>query len=173
MADGGEAGPLSKAARRRVLRAARTHQKLDAALEAGARPVVFGSYIEAREGPQGQVLVGVYDYQADRTLVAAVDPAREEVLFVDEAPAPFQLSEEERAEAAELAAGDARVKRFLRRRSMNPLTRLYFPPSVSSHRHAIVFLRPNRSERAYAVVDLSEGRVIDVLSREQFTGEAQ
>jgi len=173
MAAGRDVRPLSKAARERALRAARTHQRLDAALEAGARPVVFGSYIEAREGPEGQVLVGVYDYRRDRTLVAAVDPAREQVLFVDEAPVPFQLSEEERGEAAELAAADARVKRFLRRRSMHPLTRLYFPPSVSSHRHAIVFLRPNRSERAYAVVDLSEGRVVDVLSREQFTGEGQ
>jgi hypothetical protein len=57
---------------------------------------------------------------------------------------------------------------------MNPLTRLYFPPQEASenallHRYAIVFLRPNNSERRYAVVDLSEKKVIDVLTPDVLT----
>ena len=171
MASAREPKALSKAGRARVLRIAREHKALAPALKGRARPVVIASYPEAREGPEGQALLGVYDYERDRTLVATVDPERGRVLSVDEAPVQFQLSEEEREEAAALAAADERVKRFLRRRPMNPLTRLYFPPGGGPHRHAIVFLRPNRSERAYAVVDLSDERVVDVLSREQFTGE--
>jgi|RhiMetdeSRZDD1v2_1073273.scaffolds.fasta_scaffold04620_23 hypothetical protein len=170
MATGGPK-PLSKAGRAKVLKVAREHSALGRVLKGRARPVVVASYPEAREGGEGQALVAVYDYDRDRTFVATVDPGRERVLSVDEAPVPFQLSEEEREEAAALAATDERVKRFLGRRPMNPLTRLYFPPDGGPHRHAVVFLRPNRSERAYAVVDLSDGRVVDVLSRERFTGE--
>ena len=165
--------PLSPAARRRVLRIARAHGKLGSALKGRGRAVVVEPHLASREGPEGQVLLGVYDYDRDRTLVAAIDPVAERVLSVSDAPAQFQLSGEEREEAARLAAGDDRVRAFLRRRTMNPLTRLYFPPGGGSHRHAIVFLRPNASERAYAVVDLSDERVVDVLSREQFTGEGR
>ena len=168
---GQEPKPLSKAARDRVLKIAREHKALGEVLKGRARPVVIASYPEAREGGPGQALVGVYDYDRDRTLVATIDPGRERVLSLEQAPVPFQLSEEERKEAAALAAADERVQRFLRRRPMNPLTRLYFATRGGPHRHAIVFLRPNRSERAYAVVDLSDGRVVDVLSREQCTGE--
>jgi hypothetical protein len=170
MARGGPK-PLSDAARRRALRIARTHDRVAGALQGRGRAVLVEPHLSARQGPPGQVLVGVYDYDRDRTLVAAVDPGAGRVLSVADAPAPFQLSDEEREEAARLAAADERVRAFLRRRAMNPLTRLYFPPAGSSHRHAVVFLRPASSERAYAVVDLSEERVVDVLSRERFTGE--
>ena len=67
-----------------------------------------------------------------------------------------------------MAQKDKRVIRFLKKRKPNPLTRLYFPPGATGadplHRHAIVFLRPTTSERRYAIVDLSDGDVIDVLA---------
>ncbi len=163
--------PLSEAGRRKVLKIARGHRQLGPVLGGRGRAVVVEPDLAAREGPEGQVLLGLYDYERGRTLVAKVDPAAGRVLSVEEAAAPFQLSDEEREEAAGLAAADERVRRFLRRRAMNPLTRLYFPPGGGPHRYAIVFLRPSGRERAYAIVDLSERRVVELLSREQFTGE--
>ena len=118
----------------------------------------------------GEAIVGVYDYDKDRTLVAHVNSKTGRITSVDEAPAPFQLSDEEEREAEALARTDKRVKSFLGRRAMNPLSRLYFPPMGSRHRHAIVFLRPNSSERNYAVVDLSNRKVVDVLSLTDFAG---
>src|SRR5438874_1389881 len=64
---GREPKPLSKAARDRVLKIAREHKALGEVLKGRARPVVIASYPEAREGGQGQALVGVYDYDRDRT----------------------------------------------------------------------------------------------------------
>jgi hypothetical protein len=69
-----------------VIRIARAHQALGTMVKWRARPVVVGSYPEAREGPEGQVLVGVYEYDRARTLPAAVDPKGERVLSLDEAP---------------------------------------------------------------------------------------
>jgi len=101
-------------------------------------------------------------------LVALVD--RNGVVGVHETPARFQLSERERTLAETLAAADERAKSFLRRRRMNPLTRLYFPPGdTSGHRHAVVFLRPTSSERRYVVVDLTDARVVDVLDEADLT----
>jgi hypothetical protein len=128
MVAGGGPRPLSKAVRGRVLKIAREHEALGDVLKGRARPVLIASYPETRVGGEGQALLGVYDYERDRTLVATIDPVRERVLSLDEAPVHLQLSEEEREEAAALAAADERVKRFLLRRPMNPLTRLYFPP---------------------------------------------
>ena len=62
------------------------------------------------------------------------------------------------------------MKSFLRRRRLNPLTRLYFPPGdTTGHRFAIVFVRPSSSERRYAVVDLAEKQVVDVLDESDLT----
>jgi hypothetical protein len=116
-----------------------------------------------------EAIVAVYDYDQDRTLVAHMN-SKGRITSVDEAPAQFQLSDEEEDEAEALARRDERVRGFLSRRSMNPLTRLYFHPSGSRHRHAIVFLRPNLSERSYAVVDLSDRSVVEVLSLTDLTG---
>ena len=117
----------------------------------------------------GEAIVAVYDYDKDRTLVAHVN-SKGRITSLDEAPAHFQLSDEEEKEAESIARADKRVKSFLGRRPMNPLTRLYFPPKGSRHRHAIVFLRPNTSERNYAIVDLSDRRVAEVLSLTDFAG---
>ena len=115
--------------------------------------------------------VGVYDHEQGRSLVALVDESG--VVGVHETPATFQLSERERKAAEKLAADDKRVKSFLRRRRMNPLTRLYFPPGeAEQHRHAIVFVRPTTSERRYAIVDLTDERVVDVLGEADLTSGA-
>jgi hypothetical protein len=135
-------------------------------LEAGGE-VVFVEPERGR-GKGDRVIVGVHDHEGGRSLVALVEPSG--VVGVHETPARFQLSAQERTAAEQLAAADDRAKSFLRRRSMNPLTRLYFPPGDSSgHRHAIVFLRPNSSERRYIVVDLTDKRVVDVLNEADLT----
>jgi Cu2+-containing amine oxidase len=162
--------PFTPAQRRRLVQAARKHRKLAPVLEGRGRALHVEPHIAARGGPAAQAIVSVYDYDRDRTLVATIDAAKSRVLSVDEASAQPQLSDEEREEAESLAAADERVRKFLRRRKMRPLTRLYFQPEGPRHRYAIVFLRPTTSERAYAVVDLSERRVVDVMSRKEFTG---
>jgi len=120
------------------------------------------------------VLVGLYDYEYNQSLIAVVDTKAEKVLAVEKALGSFQLSEEERREAEDYASADFRAEAFLAGRKANPLTRLYFPRHVApihrSHRFAIVFLRPNNSERRYAVVVLSESRVVDVLTRRDLSG---
>ncbi len=161
--------PLSAAQRARIVGNVRNHSQLRPLLKGRARVVMTGPHM-ARGAGSGESVVAIYDYDRDRTLVAHVQSAGRRVMSVDEAPAAFQLSDEEEKEAETLARADKRVKGFLGRRQMNPLTRLYFPPKAARHRHAIVFLRPNNSERSYAVVDLSDRRVVEVLSQAEFTG---
>jgi hypothetical protein len=159
--------PLSKARKAAALRAARQDRRLGPLLEKGAAVVLVEPNLAERRRPDGaeQAVVGLYDYERDRSLVALVDPERKKVLAVEETPAHFQLTEEERAEAEALAGSDDRVRGFLRRRRMNPLTRLYFPPGVAPpHRYAIVFLRPTSSVRRYAIIDLTDRKVVDVLA---------
>ena len=150
-----------------MVQAARNHPKLGPVLAGRGRALAVERHLAARSGPDEQAFVAVYDYDRNRTLVATIDAANSHVLSVDEVPAQFQLSDEEREEAESLAAEDERVRKFLRRRKMRPLTRLYFPLDEPQHRYAVVFLRPNASERAYAFVDLSEQRVVEVLSRDE------
>jgi hypothetical protein len=140
------------------------------------RTVVVERNLADRKRPADaeQVVVGVYDYEANRSVVAVVDLNAEEVVGATETPVQFQLSEEEAQTAERLAGEDARVVDFLDGRAMNPLTRLYFPPPVARghppHRFAIVFLRPSTSERAYAVVDLSTDEVVRLLTRDELSG---
>lgn len=129
-----------------------------------------------RGQPEGadQAIVGLYDYERNRSVIALVDAHENKVVALADSVVHFQLSEEEREEAQTLAAEDPGVQAFLNGRRMNPLTRLYFPPGAAlqgaPHRYAIVFLRPNSSERRYAVVDLSERRVVEMLTHRDFTG---
>jgi hypothetical protein len=135
-------------------------------LEAGGEIVLEEP--ERGRGKGDRVVVGVHDHEGGRSLVALVEPDR--VVGVHETPARFQLSANERTTAEKLAAADAGVKAFLRRRRMNPLTRLYFPPDDrSGHRYAIVFLRPSSSERRYVVIDLTDERVVDILNEADLT----
>lgn len=161
--------PFSAAERARIVKTVRGHRQLGPLLKGRARVLMVEPHIAGR-GAHDKALVAIYDYDSDRSLVALVHPTRARVLTVDEAPASFQLSSEERLEAEALARADKRVKTFLSRRPMNPLTRLYFPPHESGHRHAIVILRPSSSARSYAVVDLTDRRVADVLSLTEFAG---
>lgn len=154
---------------------ARRHPAVDAIRRRHGRAVLTEPKPPHRGEPDGgQVVVAYVDYEQNGSVVALVDRNAGNVVTVQEAPVVFQLSEEEQRDAEALAAGDGRVIAVLRDRSMNPLTRLYFPPTVApaarGHRHAIVFLRPNERERHYAVIDLSAREVVDVLSREALTG---
>jgi hypothetical protein len=144
----------------------RKNRKLGPVLESGGEVVLVEP--ERGRGKGDRVVVGVHDHEGGRSLVALVDPSG--VVGVHETPARFQLSPQERTAAERLAAADDRAKSFLRRRRMNPLTRLYFPPGdTTGHRYAIVFLRPNSSERRYVVVDLTDERVVDVLNEADLT----
>lgn len=160
---------LSKAKHAQALKAARAHPELAAALGRGGRVVLAAEYVSGRADGD-QVVVGVHD-PAGESLVALVDATRGTVVSVETTPARFQLNDEEQRDAERLAAADERVRRFLGRRPMHPLTRLTFPPGADPrHRYAIVFLRPAASRRAYAIVDLTDGRVVDVLDRRALTG---
>lgn len=155
--------------RAEATRLVRGHKDVAPVLERGGEVVVVEP--ERGRGAGDRAIVGVYDHEQGRSLVALVDESG--VVGVHETPATFQLSERERKAAEKLAADDKRVKSFLRRRRMNPLTRLYFPPGeAEQHRHAIVFVRPTTSERRYAIVDLTDERVVDVLGEADLTSGA-
>ena len=154
---------------------ARSHPDLKRVLEGRAR-TLFVEPAPAQRGASDEehVLLGLYDYRSDRALVALIDRRRRAVASVHESRVRFQLAAEEREEAERLAAAAEEVRAFLRGRPMLPLTRLYFPRpgrGDAGHRFAIVFLRPTSRERAYAIVDLTDGRVSEVISRAAFTGE--
>lgn len=160
----------------KIITIARKHPKLEPLLKGRKKPVSIQPNITDRRQPNGaeQTVISFYDHARGRSVIALVDPQQGQVISVEETAAQFQLSEEEQQDAESLAARDARVRAFLGRRRMNPLTRLYFPPQeagegASQHRFAIVFLRPNNSERRYAIVDLSEGKVVDVLAPDALT----
>ena len=159
---------LSPERRDAALAIARRDRRLKPLLSGQHRPVLVEPNLHDPQRPDAQhVVVGVVDYRKGRSLVALVDPSAHKVVGVEETPAQFQLSESEKRVAEALAVKDKRVIRFLKKRKPNPLTRLYFLPDSAQanhlHRHAIVFLRPTTSERRYAIVDLSDGKVIDVL----------
>ncbi len=152
----------------------RRHPKVAALKKRRTRIVTLGPKPSHRGEPDDrQVVAALHDYDTGRSMVALVDVKARKVVAIQDAPAQFQLSAEERRDAEGLAAKDARVRQFVRRRSLNPLTRLFFPPAdheSSAHRCAIVFIRPSLDERRYAIVDLSRRRVLDVLTRRDLTG---
>lgn len=160
--------PLSKAERDAALQVARRDRRLKPLLSARYRVVLIEPNLHDIKRPAAEdVVLGLVDYEKGRSIVALVDLDGKKVVGVEETDAHFQLSDDEQREAEELAAKDARVRTFVGRRRVNPLTRLYFPTHVPvrarSHRFAIVFLRPSASERRYAVVDLSDRKVVQVL----------
>ena len=152
----------------------RRHPKVAALKKRRTRIVALGPKPSHRGEPDDrQVVAALHDYDSGRSMVALVDVKAKKVVALQDAPAHFQLSEDERREAEGLAAKDSRVRHFLGRRSLNPLTRLFFPKAdheSSAHRCAIVFIRPSLDERRYAIVDLSLRRVVDVLTRRDLTG---
>lgn len=157
--------PFSDEEREGILDAVSRHEQLRQVLEGRGRTIAVEPHFTAR-ADEPQAVVVIYDYDENRTLVASVDPDTGRVASVEESQAGFQLSDEERHEAESLAVEHEDARRFLEGRDANPLTRLYFPPHAPAHRYAVVFLRPNSSERAYVVVDLSERRVVETRRRE-------
>jgi hypothetical protein len=161
--------PLTRPQREAAVKIATADKRLTTGRKARLRPVFAAPNLHDPAQKHGgeQVVVGFYDYDRGRSVVALVDPKEETVLGVEETDAQLQLSDEEKREAEGLATKDERVKAFLSRRKANPLTRLYFPPEAARHdpphRHAIVFLRPSNSERRYAIVDLTDGQTVDIL----------
>ena len=111
---------------------ARRHPAVDAIRRRHGRAVLTEPKPPHRgERDGGQVIVAYADYEENKSVVALVDANARNVVTVQEAPVVFQLSEEEQRDAETLAAGDGRVIAMLRGRSMNPLTRLYFPPRAA------------------------------------------
>ena len=168
--------PLSQEQQSLAVELLRRHETGASYMSGRSRAVLVAPALEGTVKDDAQhVVVGVYDYSQDRSLAATIDLRRQAVVSVEEVPVQFQLSAEERTEAESLAAADARVVEFLAGRPMNPLTRLYFPPSSARHapphRYAIVFLRPTKDDRRYAVVDLSERQVAELLSPEHLTAQ--
>lgn len=165
----GDVKPLTKARRQKAIDTAAQHDEIKGLLKQRNRVVLVEPNLPGRGEQAGphRAVVGFYDYENNRSVVALVDPNTGEVLQIDETPARFQLSADEREQAESLTREDDRVRDFLGKRRMNPLTRLYFPPPNSDHdpdhRYAIVFLRPSNVERRYAVVDLSTDEVVDLL----------
>jgi hypothetical protein len=160
---------LSPERRDAALAIARHDRRLKPLLSGQHRAVLIEPNLHDPRRPQAEhVVIGMVDYRNGRSVVALVDPSAKKVVGVEETLAHFQLSDVEKRTAESLAQKDKRVIRFLKKRKPNPLTRLYFPPAATgadpAHRHAIVFLRPNTSDRRYAIVDLSDGDVIDVLT---------
>ena len=148
-----------------AVRFARDHASLGPMLKDGGHVVLVEP--ERGRGKGDRLILAVRNQTGSRTLVAVAD--RDGIVGVHETPASFQLTDKERELAESLAAGDPRIKSFLRRRALNPLTRLYFPPGRPDRRHAIVFARPTSTERRYAVIDLADEGVIDVLTESDLT----
>jgi uncharacterized protein YciI len=157
-----------------VERILRRHPRIAALKKRRTRIVALGPKPSHRGEPDGrQVVVALHDYDAGRSMVALVDVKAKKVVALQDAPAHFQLSVDEQREAEALAAKDPRVRQFVGRRRLNPLTRLFFPRAgheSRSHRCAIVFIRPSLTERRYAIVDFSLRRVVDVVTRHALTG---
>jgi hypothetical protein len=174
MAD--ETKPLSRQKKALAEQLALTDRTMRGYLQGRTRAVVVERNITDRATPSRaeQVVVGVYDYDRNQSVVAVVDVGEEKVVGVSETPVQFQLNDDEARAAEQLAGKDPRVEEFLNGRPMNPLTRLYFPPPAvrghPPHRFAIVFLRPSGTDRAYAVVDLSTEQVVQLLRREALAG---
>ena len=125
----------------------RRHPKIAALKKRRTRVVALGPKPPHRGEPDdGQVVAALHDYDGGRSMVALIDVKAKKVVALQDAPAHFQLSEDEEREAEALAAEDPRVRQFVGRRKLNPLTRLFFPRGdhdSSSHRCAIVFIRPS------------------------------
>lgn len=142
-----------------------------------ARPVLFETEVTNRllEKDSKRTAVGIYDYDANKSIVAMVDSNTSEVVEVGETEVQFQLSLEEEKEAEGIALQDPRVKKFLKGRKMNSLVRLYFPKNAFKdhppHRYAIIFLRPSNTERKFAIVDLSTQQLTDLLDTSGITSQ--
>jgi hypothetical protein len=161
--------------RKEIVRISQSDSRLASTLE-GRSQILFAveKPLDRRTKEQvNQTLIGIYDYDRNDSVLAVIDTDSKTVVDVQTTPAQFQLSNEERSEAEQIAGADNVVQSFLAGRKMNPLTRLYFPTGShpANHRYAIVFIRPSKSERWYAIVDLTTRSIVDIVSRRRLAGE--
>lgn len=166
--------PLTRTEERAAIDLARADRRLRQVAGNRHEAVLAQSVRAERRSTAGRhALVGFYDYDKDRSVVAVVDLKAGKVRSVQDAPAQYQLAPAEIRRAEQLAKRDPTVRNFLDGRPLNPLTRLYFPPWAGKddppHRYAIVFARPSNSERRYAIVDLSAQRVAEVLTTDHLS----
>jgi hypothetical protein len=169
--------PLSSEEAEVAVRLASDNQQVRELVGERSRTVLAEPAVKDRRQPDEDrdAVVGFYSYERGQSVVALVDLNTQEVHAVEAVPVQFQLSQEEKREAEELAAGNQRVRDFLGDRDMNPLTRLFFPATAAKdtppHRYAVVFLRPSANDRRFAVVDLTDRQVVDLVSPETFTAQ--
>jgi hypothetical protein len=151
--------------------AAVTSDKRIKPIVAGRHARVLVGALDAGHGrpaDQHQAVVAYFDYITGRSVAAVVDLDTSKVVDGDESPVQLQLSAAEAATAERIAGADPAIKTFLNGRPLDPLTRLYFPAWAGRfdppHRFAVVFARPSKHERRYAIVDLTDEVVIEALA---------
>src|SRR5215210_6368186 len=107
----GEANAISKS---NIPNKVAKDPKVKSLLPGRARPVLFEPEITNRllGVDSKRAAVGLYDYDANKSIVAMVDAETKEVVSVEETDVQFQLSSEEEEEAEEIASQDSEVKKF-------------------------------------------------------------
>ena len=162
--------PLSQKDERAAARAAAAHPKVAPHLAGGRQPVLIAAAHPSRTIDEARrAVVGVHDHRAGGTVLAEIDLDRGKVVAVGRSPAVLQLSADEQKQANRLAGADKRVQAFLGKEKLNPLTRLYFPrPSAVGATGSGGAYAPTHR---HAIVDLTDGRVKQFLSRADFTGD--
>jgi hypothetical protein len=169
--------PLTRSEERDALAIAAADRRLKELAAGRNAPVLIRPIGHGRRQPADarHALLGFYDYERNRAVVAVVDLSGKRIEKVSDSPFQLQLSAKEAREAEQLAGRYPAIRDLLAGRKLNPLTRLYFPPWAGRddppHRYAIVFARPSNHERRYAIVDLSEQEVVDVLTPGQIRGQ--
>ena len=162
--------PLTRAEERDLLAVANADKRMKGFLTGRNAQLLIGPVDRDRRGSTDSrhAVVGFYNYALGRSMAAVVDLKSKEVVEVDESPVQLQLSADEASEAERLARTHPAIKESLGGRRLNPLTRLYFPAWAERydppHRYAVVFARPSKHERRYAIVDLTEQKVVEVLT---------
>ena len=161
---------LSAGEERDVLKAAEADKRIKKVVSGRNARVLVGAIEAGRRDPveTRQAVAGFYDYATGKTVAAVVDLASMKVVDVEESPVQPQLSSSEALEAERIAESDPMINGLLKGRPLNPLTRLYFPiwaeRNEPPHRYAVVFARPSKHERMYAIVDLTDEVVAEVLT---------
>ena len=156
-----------------VLQAAAADQRIKKVAAGRHARVLVGAIERGRRTAdrKREAVVGYFDYAAGKSVAAVVDLDTKAVVEVDESSVQLQLSADEAREAERLAAAEPAIKELVGTRKLDPLTRLYFPAWAGRddppHRYAVVFARPSNHERRYAIVDLTVGKVAEVLSPDQ------
>ena len=171
-------GPLSKPDERRAVKIATTHFLKQVGDDSRFRLIDVGLRIEKPEGPKqipSRIVQVVFANYSDRRNVAVLVDAKGKVLQDEVLPYQPSLSEEERAEAREIALRDERVAPIAKRRNV-----FVSEVSVLDHDVArearviglryILMQKKQYRHLATAVISITDQRVI---SFEESGGEPQ